>query len=48
VIERIVAPLALRVDESSLGWMRDCRTAVGCRPDFFAPLFERTAYSRTR
>jgi len=37
VIERIVAPLGLRVDSTSPWVTRDFRTALGCRPDFFAP-----------
>jgi pilus assembly protein CpaF len=37
VIERIVAPLGLRVDEHHLGWMLDCRMAAGCRPTFLTP-----------
>jgi hypothetical protein len=36
VIERIVAPLGLRVDAASPGWRRDCQMAAGCRPDFLA------------
>ncbi len=36
VIERIVAPLGLRVDESSPWVERDCRRAVGCRPTSLA------------
>jgi hypothetical protein len=34
VIERIVAPLGLRIDESSPWVDARLRTAVGCRPDF--------------
>jgi Flp pilus assembly CpaF family ATPase len=47
VIERIVAPLGLRVDATS-PWVARLPDARGCRPDFLAPLFERTGYSRTR
>jgi hypothetical protein len=32
VIERIVARAAFGSMSHRLGWMRDCRTAVGCRP----------------
>jgi hypothetical protein len=28
-----------------LGWMRDCRTAVGCRPDFLEPLYLGAAHN---
>jgi Flp pilus assembly CpaF family ATPase len=38
VIERIVAPLGLRVDATSPWVDRDFRTARGCRPDFVEPL----------
>jgi pilus assembly protein CpaF len=34
VIERIVAPLGHRIDESSPWLDARLRTAVGCRPDF--------------
>jgi hypothetical protein len=40
VIERIVAPLGLRVDATS-PWVdaRDFREALGCRPAFLGPFF---------
>jgi Flp pilus assembly CpaF family ATPase len=49
LIERIVAPLGLRVDGSS-PWV-DARLPDGSRVQtrfLCAPFFERTAYSRTR
>jgi Flp pilus assembly CpaF family ATPase len=38
VIERIVARLGLRVDESSPWWMLDYRTTAGCTPQFLEPI----------
>jgi hypothetical protein len=39
VIERIVAPLGFGSTQRHLGWTRDLRTALGCRPTLLAPLF---------
>jgi len=37
VIERIVAPLVFGSTQRHLGWTRDFRTALGCRPNLLAP-----------
>jgi hypothetical protein len=42
VIERSWPRSAFGSMSHHLGWMRDCRTAVGCRPNFLAPHFCRT------
>ena len=48
VIERIVAPLGLRVDESSPWVDADCRTVFGCTPTFLAPFSRRSGRAWTR
>jgi hypothetical protein len=39
VIERIVAPWVFGSTQRHLGWTRDFRTALGCRPKFLTPLY---------